>query len=489
MTLEQIHDIVHGLSSNQRNHFSRFVGKEGKKNKYWVLYQRLKDTKVLTSQVEKRIRGKEFTNTDTFNQYRIILADKIVQSVASQQKEVENSKSYVEAALSLGIFELAKKSLFSQMERAFEKQEYFYLQAHFERLREIRRTYKVDWTVPKGLPTMAEVRKVCSNIGLLEDLTTRVVNGLQNGGGFVVDTADLERVDELELGTDVERYLYMGLKSKMSLQQEDYLGAAAHHEKLVNALISGEIKSPFVVQVRETIFLIRLALITKDDRKALKYNSLLANFSSFGKDDAEYFSSLRVETNISVALNTWNDELILDVYDELKETIDSNNQLRAVYLKYFGSLVLFYNGQYELAKDILTSLRNNYTKNQLDGYFWAVEILFLLCHFELKSSDLIESIIPNCERTFRKRKYGYPLMILQSIKRFNKSPVLLIEDLTEVLRNVEGLRSQEVEISLFNFFDFSFWLKEKLGKGEMVSFAKNQRINKDWKTIQRINQA
>ncbi len=484
MTFEQLHEIIHGLSENQRNHFTRFIGKDVNSSKYYLLYKRILGVAKLDAGSEAAVRGKEFARSAYFAGYRTGLLDKILQSMASQQDVVVASNTYFERAIAYGAFSLAKKSLFGRMTVELEREAYFELQACHALLRETRRVYRVEWKVPEGIPSDAVVQRTCAQITLLEDLTARVVKGLQSGEGFVVPPEVLAQVEEMEMVSHKERYLAMGLRTKMCLQGKDYLGATVAQRALVDAMLSGEVKCLFLLEVREVISLIRLALITNDERLAMEYNSKLADLQVDHIRNQDYFSLVKLDSSVSVALSTYNKDLVLIIYQELMDLSTSRDYYNQVYLLYFSALVLLYNSEFEKAKNILAKLRNQFSKTQLKRFYWATEVLYLLCHFELGTDDILERGLPNCERKFRKSYPGYPMTIVRTLRKLYINSTYDVSIMETALEEIETIRLNGDEPLFFNFFDFSFWLKEKLGHGDALSSALAERNAEDWLSLE-----
>lgn len=474
MTFDRLYEIVHGLSGNQRNHFTRFIGKEGKSKRYYLLYKRILKTESLDDSTEAKVRGKEFRDAAYYARYRTVLLDKILLSMASQQNEVMASNAYFENAISFGAFDLAWKSLKRRMDRAVENEEYFELQACYARLRETRSAYRTDWKIPGGMPSLAVVRRTCDQITDLEMLNERVVKGLQSGEGFVVGDDVLQRLERMEMVTSRERYLLMGLRTKVCFLKQDYVGALANQINLVDSVFEGEGPSKFIPSVRELILLIKLGLVVREEKITFKYNNMFQNLEPRTRFEKEFLHSARAETSVTVAYNFWNLNLIEFSYNELLKTLNSLDTQSQITLQYYCGVSFFYHGKFQEAQKAMLRLRNEYSKSKLEKYYWAVNVVLILSYYELKSVDILENLIYNSEREFRRKKMEYPGMIIQTVKLLLKNPINKNVILEDSLQKIREFHLGGDHQNLSNFFDHTVWINQHLGKGDMISLLKKE---------------
>ncbi len=137
-------------------------------------------------------------------------------------------------------------------------------------------------------------------------------------------------------------------------------------------------------------------------------------------------------------------------------------------LTYQANLLVmnFMNGDFKIALNHCNHILNSAYLNVRQDIYYAVRLLNLLCHYELKHTDYLPALIRSTFRLLMKKEkiHKYEKEILcffKELPKVNSKKAFKLQ-LQSLLAKLEELQSDPLERITFAYFDYIIWIKSKL---------------------------
>lgn len=476
MTGEGLFNLVQSLSKQQKANFSRFVdARKGSKPNYYTLFERMLSRKTYD---EKQIRGRLFQNPGKYYQNREILIDKLIQSLVYFNGSRGSVRSYVLQAIELNVPDLARKRLKASMVEAHECNDWASLE-FLHRLRdELGEAYRVALPLPGSVPSAQEVRKVHRSWELLEDLQNRIKHHLQHNFGDHLFHAEAfqSKLDETPVIGDKGLYLSKKVRVSLEILRQRYDKAVHFQEKVVEVLNASGIFLKNALLIKEYSILTRLALEVGADQTALQSAFRLGAVPATNSREEELRAYYKTKSLVAVAKVQGNFEMGLEGYTLLKDHTGLFTEGEVPTYLLGCAIVFFLHGEYQMTLESLATIRAA-KRSHWEELNWSVDLLRLLCNYELENIEVLDSLYRTLVRTAQSQEREFPLFASRLVsKMFNTAGK---EEASQVWQEGREMFtaycSDPKENLMANVFDLRLWFESKANGISIIQMFHNQR--------------
>ena len=326
--------------------------------------------------------------------------------------------------------------------------------------------------------TLKILRQINEQSTLYEMLMERVINA-KNAKNASKDLLNDLVISEISLNANLKNNIFEIDKIHL-LFQAQYLIFVNDYNSALNTFIELEVlfnKNKPLWSNRPYIYLRILEGILASLRGIKQYEQMeyfLQKIEDVESDsqafDAEKQAVVFIYRAI-VSIENKNNEGALDLYKQHSEdSISKTNLLnphRYLYLQLYLAIIFLQNNDPEKARRQITKIINS---KSYDGFllFRVIQLLNLIIHYELKSTNLITSRIRSIKRTNRLNNRNSKLeetlfffleLSLETLS--NKRKLSLIMRIEETF---EQIKQSPIDSSMMRFYDFKDWMLSKLIK-------------------------
>ena len=496
----ELFDLIQSLSKSEKRFFKLSSALQAGDKNYLRIFEFVdKQTKYDEEEVKNHFKKETFIKhypSEKNHLYKLILkslrsyyAEDSISSILKQ--EIKNIDILYKKAL----FKECNKFLYRAKELAIEHEKFYYL---FELLNwekilleeayeEGEFTKDLDLLIKEEQDTIDKL----NNLAAYHVLYSKI-NYVFRSGGYVRNEEDKSIVDEIS-----QHPLIMGKNTALSkraaticyyIQGVCSTAKRDHQVALIKFLrvkeildtnkhIRSDLQSRYVRACGSIILTLIDLNKTNEAVKLIEDLRLIVNEEGFASYDIEvmvfkatYLAQFRLHQqtgNFSKAIDLV--EGVMEGLDKYKNKINKEQELNFLYNI---SLVFFAIGEYNKSLFWLNKILNDNEQHLRQDIYSYARLFNLVVHFELGNVDLLDYIIKSANRYLSKKNRSFELenLIMNNMRKLSKSPT------TKVTKELflsfgqelnQSLESKEAQV-LLEYFDFSTWVKSKIGD---LSFA------------------
>lgn len=186
--------------------------------------------------------------------------------------------------------------------------------------------------------------------------------------------------------------------------------------------------------------------------------------------EIKYFSS-RYSLELFLMLEKGNyddsEKVIEQINNGIEKYGDKINLIRQAYLNFQIAVIYLSQDNHEMALKWINKILNDSNLNQkLDIYSFA-HLIQLIIHFELKNYRYLPYVISSTKRFLKSKSRLYKfeevfLKLIQKVKHEYMNKLDLEDVFISVEKEITNLKTDKFEKIVFEYFDFSAWLKSKI---------------------------
>ena len=492
---DALFELIKSLSKSEKRYFKIYSSRHtiGEKNNSVILFDCI--SKMNTYEEEKifsQFKGEAFLNKFSITKNR--LYQQILNSLDSFHahdsidNELNKSIHSAELLFNKGLYHQSKKLLDSAKRKAIkhnkkqillyviDKQKRFvekgiYAAAGISDLDEL---VKEERKVLKGLEVQSILWHIKGNL-------FKKINNL----GTVRSKDDLMALNEIILpldGIEVDehdidnQYLYQHILSGYYFTINQLDKCYLHLKE--NIKLFGNNKHMIEASPNNYFSVITNFIYTCT--KLRKYNQAdeyLAIFINNKKDflenrdlEIKYFSS-RYSLELSLLLEKGEidkAEALIPAIEEGYLAFEGKiSYVRQAYLNFQIGIVLLSKEDYHGALKWINLILNDSKLSQKQDIYCFAQLIQLIIHFELKNYRYLPYVINSTKRSLKDRNRIYKfeevfLKLIQKIKFDHLNPIDIEEIFRSIEKDIDDLKADEFEKTVFEYFDFAAWLKSKI---------------------------
>lgn len=471
------------MTSDQSKSFGGFLGAGRKKSdKLKLLFDRMKRIDPQDSKADRLIRGKEFKSSDQYYRSRERLLDKLVRCFAQQRENSANPIVYIEKAVSFSALDLAEKTWILEVKRHLQNEDFLGLLKLYNLRDDLMYQYK---------PVFAEVdmSKYPTRTELLEKIEgeatiRRAVDRLR--GALKLDQKS-RQLTVLTCKPVVESFVVRGktsqlmwLKARFILEmlRSSYVDAWSVQSEVVAFLSRETAFFSSAIRIREYSNFVRISMAVGNRNSATEYAFRLSGepVASTGEERLRILHATR--DSILVAEKYANLHLLEGALDIFRANQGLFEESEQALLCYWIALTYLYNAHYRDAVKWINQIfaLSPGARGKLG---WQPNVLLLILHFELGNVDVLESLLPACQREVGAQETLYPRILVQAVHalfraRPDHSPQ---EVLSPFLAELDLLVGDPDEARSELFFHFRQWIRARLQGVSMADLILDEGEN------------
>jgi hypothetical protein len=191
-----------------------------------------------------------------------------------------------------------------------------------------------------------------------------------------------------------------------------------------------------------------------------------------------YINSAKINWHLMTGTFKQSLALIPEIEDKLNEYSLFVDQHRIVVFNYKIASLYFGSGNYSKAIDYLHKIIHNTSDLRYDLQCYA-RLMHLMCHYEMGSDEIIESLTKSVYRFMSKMKNLTVVEeeVFKFLRRsFDVSPRQLKPELQKLLQNIKHLEKNRFETRAFAYLDIISWVESKVYEKPMSEIINNKYL-------------
>jgi len=480
MSPEKLHQLVLSMNKDQKSYFRRhFQG--SKKTLDILLYDRLLKTPELTKEALVKVRGKEFKKPSNFHYYRILLGEKIIQSLVAHEGAGTSPIPFIEKAVAMDLPELARKELEKQLLMAQEKENFVRMNYLFQFRAGLVDSFQEKLPVSEAIMTLEELNGL---IGENESLTTLIELGrealkLKPSERLLFANRIHFETDKLNPQSLTGKRLKLKAVALKAILMEDY---ESGHKSQTQLIKLAEEKSILVPSrfwyLKELVQLFSLSLATSKKAICFELRQRIQDFEPQNLKE----TILKEKELLRVSRDVADYYCSEEIASFGVERFERNEQLfspaeQSLFYLFFAS-TFFHSENWSKCLFCIQKIKEIHPRNWDKRISWEVEAIKCLVLAETEDFDGAESTLRSLKRRLSEVEEQFPSETYSVIKDYVFSGGQMdSEKLIETQKALSALLSRSNEKRAALFFNIQFWIEGKIHKvspSQIISeFGKN----------------
>ncbi len=467
MSPEKLHQLVLSMTKDQKSYFRRhFQG--SKKTLDILLYDRLLKTPELTKEDLKKVRGEEFKKSGNFHYYRILLGEKLIQSLVAHEGSGTSPIPFIEKAVAMDLPELARKELEKQLLMAQEAEDFARMSYLYQFRAGLVDSFQEKLPISEAVLTIEELSDL---IDEKQSLTSLIELGrealrLKPAERLLFANRIKTEIDNLKPKSITGKRLKLKALSLKAILMEDYESAHKSQHQLIQLARekSSMIPSHFWY-LKELVQLFSLSLATS--RKALCFKLLqeIQDFEPSNLKEAVLKEKELSRVSRDVADYYCSEEIAsfgLDQFERNKKHFSPAEQ--SIFYFFFAS-TFFHCENWDNCIFCIQKIKEIHPRHWDQRIIWEVEALKCLVWAETEDFDRAESALRSLTRRLNEVEEQFPIKTYSVIKDYIFSGGRMeLEVLTEAQQALSILLRRSSEKRSALFFNIQFWIEGKIQK-------------------------
>lgn len=484
----ELFDLIKSLSKSEKRYFKLHTSLQGGDKNYIKLFNEI-DAQCQYDELEikEKFKDEKFVKQLTFTKnylYRLIMkslqafhSDKSIDSKLCDI--IQNCKLLYSRALYREFFTNIKTG--KKLAEKYERFNYHLQLIEMEKVVFFKKVIKYK-DEKEILNQESRLNEISSNFNAYSNLIIETVNYFRLNGRIRDKSLNIfiNKVKQNELMKSPDKALCI-LSKEAYYRELMYLNdLQGNFEEMISMCekrleIIQSNPEPFEDRVFNyiadvLIYLILINIRVKKYKEAGKYIKLADKQFNEGKIDETNYFMIKNYGSLILQLNQKNyknaSELVPEIISSLNnrdKKFDNNFRI----LIWFAIVkVLLLNNQTEEALDLNNSLLNDdIIKIRQDIKYYA-ELVNILIHYELKNYTLVKHLINSTLRLLERNKRSYKMenILLSFIKKLPafKSDEEKLDKMIDIKRELEILRNDKYEKTVFDYFPFDEWVEKQI---------------------------
>lgn len=417
MELDNLWRLLHGLSREQLKQLTQYLTDTGRKLEL-KLYKRIQKCEEVTAESERRIRGKEFSESSKFYQYRFRLAESIIRIRVAKRKGTVPPLEFIKNAYLSKSPKVGYKMLERKMREALEAEHFRSLQGFYDLMDEMSHYHGIEIPCPEFAWSKAEFQEVrATNLQMRESLQLiRDSLSLNTAGKKAVADRIVKALPSVFTSRTNKLLRLQVLSSVAVLEGKigEALSVGRSHVEQIKKWPEKYPVSNLAVQLRRLAF----DSITLDLRdSAMNHFLELAALSPENLHDEEELLRSRILVGVAIAAEYPTPQIAESTHHLLDNSLEILNSKRRNFLYYSIGLAHFYNGQYQKAIDCISIVK------KVPGLpvTWEPKFLVAICKYELGTDDELEQLCQSIRRQVQKQEARFPKVALYYFEKYYRA--------------------------------------------------------------------
>lgn len=461
MNTENLFHLIHSLSTSEKTLFRKSI--RGKRpSQDVILYDRINSFDELNNDAEAEIRGAEFETVQKFYKYKGILAEKIVKSIVLAENPWDALFPFMQKCVLADMPELALKALNGTLEKALEIEDFDFIRYCHRIVRNLTAYSDFEWKLPEKVPSLSVVNSIIALHEGLEDLVTQIKEGFkssQRNRNFAALRIE-SRLGELTAISKSSEHLRTKVKIGIHLLRQNREAALGFQEQYIASMADWPKKYPLFLLVKEFEAAAKIAALVDERSKALMYTWKIEAIRPRNRLESRQVKRIGIDLGIRIGEYYSDIDLVEASYQSFLEHNYLFSAEAQSELYYLSGVAHFYQGNYSSTVQILNLLRQKPSKER-ERISWEAQALLTICHLELGSDSILDSLLYSLSNCIQKSDSEYPKLVYQtlamSVKSIPSTPDFIdqIEQITLLLHRSDENRSAM-------FLNIIPWMESKM---------------------------
>lgn len=465
MSPEKLFQLVFSMTKDQKSYFRRNF-KGTRKTLDLLLYDRILSVSEINKNTLKKIRGKEFKEPSKFHYYRLLLSEKIIQSLVAQEGAGTSPIPFIEKAVAMDLTDLARKELEKQLLFAQEGEDFermVYLYGFRDHLQEV---YQESLPLVESIQGLDIIKSHLSDLDRLKNLYKVGKSGLK-----MKPTERLLVANRIKLGlVEISPESITGKRWKLkvsaldSILREDYSRAQQLQGDLIDLVKNNEGLIPSQYwYLRELVQFFKLSLALSEKLLCFKIHKEIQEFEPTNLKEIELKERELLKVSRAIADHFCSEKIALFAAQRFEDSPISFSQEERMTFYFFFASTFFHSGNWEKSLEFLAKVKEIHPKKWDSRIGWEVDAIAALVLSEKDEFEKAELYVRSLQRKLAGIEEEYPLLTYSIIRKYVYSiGGVEIEEFEKMQNELVHLLQKKNENKSAQFFNVQFWVEGKI---------------------------